>query len=73
MSFLRLSNIFKYAHCTPDIRNFVKGEQVLLAKHVILCRKIKYSKINNIVKYIQQKVKMICNFKVPKFSRSVKK
>ncbi|XP_025205530.1 uncharacterized protein LOC112601885 [Melanaphis sacchari] len=40
MSVLSLSDVFKYAHCTPDTRNFVEGEQVLLAKHVILCGKI---------------------------------
>jgi len=40
MSVLSLSDVFKYAHCTPDTRNFVESEQVLLAKHVILCGKI---------------------------------
>lgn len=40
MSVLSLTDIFKYAHCTPDTRNFIEGEQVFLAKHVILCGKI---------------------------------
>ncbi|XP_023211486.1 uncharacterized protein LOC111614343 [Centruroides sculpturatus] len=37
MNYILLSDIMKYATCSSSSRNFIEGEQVLLAGHVILC------------------------------------
>ncbi|XP_067143340.1 uncharacterized protein [Centruroides vittatus] len=37
MNFILLSEILKYAACSSSSRNFIEGEQLLLAGHVILC------------------------------------
>lgn len=41
MSALSLFDVFKYAHCTPDTRNFVEDEQVLLPNMLFCVEKLK--------------------------------
>ncbi|KAJ8986036.1 hypothetical protein NQ317_013921 [Molorchus minor] len=35
--FLSIGNVLKYLNATPDSRNFVEGERLLNASHLILC------------------------------------